>query len=277
MIRKNIFEILKEQYNVKDEIFHISSLFESKLIHIRYQSYDESLEEYISEKIFQKWESRGTSINYADMRRRLGLDKPINYNDINQILNLLEYYENIIGLFLTNYKSDVRIIERSPNFNILLENIEKLLDHLHHEVLYIADEEKVLIVPKNPAGTAVAEISTEQTGIAILKYNHASMKGDVEEKRKLLVEIAREYEPILDKPPDGHATMFTKTNGLLNCLHIRHNNIEGKYSKELPDDLEKWYDELYQMLLLCVLLSDNVERMIEVQKLLDTMKKGVEK
>jgi hypothetical protein len=276
MTRKNIFDMLKEQYNVREEIANISYLFKAKLIYIRLQDRYNTIEEYVSEVVFHKWKSRGTCLDCIDMRKRLGLDT-INYGNIEQILFYLEYCKNIIQLFHDNYRNDDRTLVLFPSINILSKNINILLDHLNHEILYIANEEKILIVPKNPAGTAVAEISTEQTGMAILKYNHASMKGDVEEKRKLLVEIAREYEPILDKPPDGNATMFTKTNGLLNCLHIRHNNIEGKYSKELPDDLEKWYDELYQMLLLCVLLSDNVERMIEVQKLLDTMKNKVEK
>ena len=55
-------------------------------------------------------------------------------------------------------------------------------------------------------------------------------------------------------------------------MNIRHNNIEGKnaveYVKNLSDEeLEEWYDETYQMLLLCFLEYDNIERSKRIIKL----------
>lgn len=52
---------------------------------------------------------------------------------------------------------------------------------------------------------------------------------------------------------------------MLNNAHIRHNNKEGSDRKELianmsDEELEHWYDELYQLLLFCVLAKDNKER-----------------
>lgn len=56
-------------------------------------------------------------------------------------------------------------------------------------------------------------------------------------------------------------------------MNIRHNNKSGKNKKELvaqmgDDELESWYDELYQLLLFCVLIEDNKERKDKVDDLL---------
>lgn len=142
---------------------------------------------------------------------------------------------------------------------MLEKNIEILLDHLNYECLNIKEEEKILLVPKNPAATSVAEISTKDTAIAILMYNHSSLKGNLSQKQSLLLKIYIEYEKLLKKPIDGFSEFFDKTKGLVNKLNIKHDN-----KKEISDidniQLEEWYDELYQLLLFCVLIKDNIER-----------------
>ena len=60
---------------------------------------------------------------------------------------------------------------------------------------------------------------------------------------------------------------------LMNMNLIRHNNKSGKNKKELvaqmsDEELESWYDELYQLLLFCVLIKDNKERKDKVDELL---------
>lgn len=64
---------------------------------------------------------------------------------------------------------------------------------------------------------------------------------------------------------------------MLNNLDIRHNNKEGKNKNNLVislknDKLEKWYDELYQLLLFCVLIKDNTERKNNIEKFLKNLK-----
>jgi len=62
-------------------------------------------------------------------------------------------------------------------------------------------------------------------------------------------------------------------------MNIRHNNIEGKnaieYVKNLSnEELEEWYDEIYQMLLLCILEYDNIERNKKVGELKNIIEGG---
>ena len=115
--------------------------------------------------------------------------------------------------------------------------------------------------------------------MAILIYNHHTLKGDLETKRKLLYSIAKEYEPLLSKPIDGFKDYFIKATSMLNNLDIRHNNKEGKHKNNLVinlenEELEKWYDELYQLLLFCVLIKDNIERKNNIEVFLKSLKQG---
>lgn len=58
-------------------------------------------------------------------------------------------------------------------------------------------------------------------------------------------------------------------------MNVRHNNRSKKdmskykeyVAKMSKTRLEKWYDELYQMMLLALLLLDNIERTAKIKEL----------
>lgn len=82
---------------------------------------------------------------------------------------------------------------------------------------------------------------------------------------------------MLSKPIDGFRDYFVKANNMLNNLDIRHNNKDDKNKNNLVislknDELEKWYDELYQLLLFCILIKDNTERKNNIEKFLKNPK-----
>lgn len=62
---------------------------------------------------------------------------------------------------------------------------------------------------------------------------------------------------------------------MLNNCNIRHNNRNKKDSSKYKEyvakmskkQLEKWYDELYQMILLAFLLLDNGDRDVKITEL----------
>ena len=69
----------------------------------------------------------------------------------------------------------------------------------------------------------------------------------------------------------------SNTGFLLNKMNIRQNNKEGKNASEYvanlaDEELEKWYDETYQMLLLAMLEVDNIER----NRMVNELKKKIE-
>lgn len=279
MVRKNIFEILEEKYNIQEEFNTILMLFNTPNI-VFYEKYNESslipVEEAIVRSYFYFWKQRCGCISLADMREKLEIDKR-DYSNKNDMIICLEYFCNIVHLANTKLYHDNFLIgnsyQKTQQFVILEENIELLLEHINYEKVVFNELEKVILVPKNPAATAVAEISSEATSMAILMYNHASLKGQLAEKKDILRRIAQEYEPLLDKPIDGYTEYFKTANNMLNNLDIRHNNKAGKNKNILAtsltnEELETWYDELYQLLLFCVLIKDNKDRKDKIAEFL---------
>lgn len=269
--RKNIFEILDEKYDIKVEINKIDTLFSNALLYVTngltLQQQQGNIEAVVGELLFYNWKQRGACLSCQEMRNKLDID--LEKHDVANVLIRLEYYLNIINL--ANTKLQFPNFQKSQQFFMLERNIEILLDHLNYECLNIKKEDKILLVPKNPAATSVAEMSTKDTALAILMYNHSTLKGDLSQKQNLLLKIYLEYEKLLQKGIDGFSDYFDKTRGLVNKLNIKHNNkkeIENLDNKQL----EEWYDELYQLLLFCVLIKDNVKRKNKAEEFLKSLK-----
>lgn len=282
-MRKNIFEILESKYDIEKEFNVINGLFSKPSI-VAYANYDQGqlvpIELAINSTCFYSWKQRCGCVCLNDMREKLEIDKR-NYSNRDDMIICLEYFCNIIHLANTKlYYNSFHIqnsYQKTQQFIILEDNIDLLLSHLNYEKHIFEVEEKVIIIPKNPAATAVAEISSEDTAMAILMYHHASLKGQLEEKRKLLQSIANEYEDLLKNPIDGFTEYFKTARGMLNNLNIRHNNINGankkdEISKMSNKQLENWYDELYQLLLFCVLIKDNKVRKDKMAEFLKGLK-----
>ena len=120
--------------------------------------------------------------------------------------------------------------------------------------------------------TAVAETVDPNTAYAVIEYNHHLLKGDIAEKQRRLKLLADKFEPIRGELKKVDKDLESNTGDLLNKMNIRHNNMEGKnaieYVKNLTDEqLEEWYDETYQMLLLCFLEYENIERNKKISEL----------
>lgn len=282
MVRKSIFDVLNNNYDIVQEINKITELFNSNMVSYFDSSYNRcttTIERIFNSIILPTWKQRGTLLSLDEIKEKMDIPdyfEEDSFWNIDDVINLLEIYDNIAYLIHKKQNNEYQLDNR---FNLLLENIIILMEHLNYEHKIFEDEEKIILIPKNPAAASVAEISDEETAMAILMYNHHTLKGDLEAKRKILYSIAKEYEPLLSKPIDGFKDYFIKATNMLNNLDIRHNNKEGKHKNNLVinlenDELEKWYDELYQLLLFCVLIKDNIERKNNIEVFLKSLKQG---
>lgn len=281
MTRQNMFEILKSKYDIVREMNKIIDLYNK--ISIWVYNYSEnshySIEELFETQILPDWKQRGSYLTCKEIKNDLNItDYFVKESSIDNIIIALEYYENIFYLTYKKVYGNSEYV--FPNeYYLMIQNTRILLDHLNYERKIFEQEEKLILIPKKPEATAVAEISSEETALAILMYNHHSMKGDIEGKRTILYKIAHEYETLLKKQREGYNDFFVKTNALLNNLHIRHDNKTKEGNKnpviEIDDkELENWYDELYQLLLFCVLIPDNLERKNRVVDFLKSIKEN---
>ncbi len=281
MTRKNIFEILASKYDFQKEFRKIVKLFNTAMLvytnPLNFQQTQGTIEQMVDSYAFVNWKQRGSCLNCDEMRHKIFISEHVDTTD--EMVTILEYYLNLINLLIQKRGVGRQNInfQYYNEYPMLLSNIDLLLEHIHHEKKIFTEEEKVILIPKNPAATAVAEISSTDTAMAILKYHHASLKGQLAEKKDILRRIAQEYEPILDNPIDGFTDYFKTAKNMLNNLDIRHNNKAGKKKNNLVtnltnEELEKWYDEIYQLLLFCVLAKDNKERKNKMAEFLKGLK-----
>lgn len=272
MARKNIFEILNENNSLDEDINRIKKLFWGNTIH--WGNSGVSVEKFVDIVCWSDWKQRGKYISCEDMKSALGLqifeEMDCNY-DAEKTILYLEYMCNMMRL-CENRIEEVAYCNTTKRYSFLKENIFHLVDCLNCEVRVFINDEKVLIVEKNPAVTAVAEIVESDVAYEVIEYNHTLMKGDIGRKQKILKVLADKIEPMRSELKKIDKELESNVGYLLNKMNIRHNNVEGKnaieYVKNLSDEeLEAWYDETYQMLLLCILEYDNIERNKKVANL----------
>ena len=270
MMRKNIFEILAERQDVDEALIKIEELLSEPSV------FNETLESVVEQECLQEWKARGRTTCCDDIRKRLGIEpKKIRYKQLfeEEALLYLEYVSNMIWLLEREFETS----ECDKEYKYLLENVYGLINDMGFEIKVFEEEEKVLLVEKNAAATAVAEICDSKTACEVIEYNHFLLKGNIDKKQKILKVLADKFESIRGEIRSVNKELESNTGYLLNKMNIRHNNVEGKgaieYVKNLTnEEMEEWYDETYQMILLCLLEHDNIERN---RKVLD-LKRNIE-
>ena len=136
----------------------------------------------------------------------------------------------------------------------------------------------VIFVPKDNAAASVAESAfiPDRVSYKVIAYNHHSMKGDLEGKRQTLLMFADLLEPKRKELEAAESKFARDLFYAFNNFNIRHNNIDPagpKYKKPVGDlsseQLEAWYDEIYQMCLLAFMRLEHVPRKRDFDMLKD--------
>ena len=274
-MRKSIFDIASASINISNEVDRIVSM-SVKEKSTYYPPYDLTLFEFVEQRCFRNWSYRGHFVNVKDFL------KAVNYNEIiksakngdtEAFMILIELTYNLWSLAYYDIIDKDSSSKWNNNFfhlrDVLLDNLEK-----YNHKAYI-DDERILIIEDKPEVTAVAEIIEQDLAIDIIRYNHRSMQGEIELKKKILISLGSELEPKRKQLQVLNKQLSEDIFFMLNNMNLRHNNRSkkdiGKYkeyvAKMTKARLEKWYDELYQMMLLAFLLLDNVDRTENVKEL----------
>lgn len=287
MSRKNIFEILENKWNIIDEVKRIFTLLNTDCISVGYSG-DKTIIEFVDDYCFYDWKNRYSYLDIEDMAKDLDIkldeDKiPSNLESI-EILKYLEFARNLImicdtKLFIDNEKDsdDKYKYTYYQEYTVLKENINIVLEHLNFSTKLLKKEERIILIEKNPSAMSVAEIVDEDTACKVIEYNHYLLKGDIDKKKEVLLQLANKYEGIKSNIKSLNSKLDDDIGFMLNNMHIRHNNKSGKSKKEYvskmrKDTMEKWYDETYQMLLLAFLLNEQPSRSKKISQLKEKIK-----
>lgn len=272
-MRKNFVDILKSaKIDIKKEY--------SRLYNLLYGIYEDggikesSLYMQFNSQFSLIW-FRGTAITLEEFDEEKGFNfeaQPQNFS-IDYLVSFCEYFYNITMGFMGSFPY--------PNYlQFILQQINTVISAIGY--MSISQDGFTVFVEKDQSAIAVAEIIEDSSlSYKTIYYNHHSMKGDIEGKREILLKYANLLEPKQALLHNINSTLKKDLFYLFNNLNIRHNNIDStdksnykKYVKEmLAEQIEKWYDETYQMCLLAFLEMEHHER----KKEFDVLKENIEK
>ncbi len=258
-------------FDYHDALIQIEMLFQSHILSFGYKEY--SLETFVDKKYFALWKGREGNADTDEMRAGLFIDGILRSTEPSEyeVLTYLQYTLNIAELCRRNFTAEEEVGYDFDirNYTELLARIRELLQRLNYEAKYIEDKELIYLVPRNPAAEAVCETAPDEVTALVTQYQSSLLSGKLEKKQALLGEIAdsvKEY----GEEKRGNIRLAQKTSFLLDALNIRPQQGHEDYDriKQMnADELEDWYDEAYQLLLLRILEHSNLTRMEKVDKL----------
>lgn len=270
MERKNIFSLLAEKNSVKDDIERIIDFLENGA-YIEAGTSEYTLSELIEEDYFLMWKGRGRCIELEDYYRTIDFAymcasaKEGTLDDVFNIIEIVYNFSSIVDRKISKY------YHLTPQAKALRKLMDDVLSDYNQKAFYDEEQELVFVVEDKPEVTAVAEIVEVDLAANIIKYNHRTLKGNISAKKTILLAMGAELEPKRRHIPNDLAD---KIFFMLNNMNLRHNNINEKdknyreYVAKMPEEeMEEWYDELYQMMLLAFLEIDQQDRNGKIEEL----------
>lgn len=283
-MRQNFAQILKDaKIDIKVEYQKLYGMLYDRSIPVsntnRISVYDE-LSTYFIAFCF-----RGTCLSLDEFNDLHGFHfekDPTNFN-IDHLISLCEYIENLLIAYqcvpLSYPYGYGNMPTKLIDVQFYLQQISQVIEKIGY--MQAKQNDLTIFVEKDPAAIAVAEgeFIPESLSYRLISYNHYSMKGNLAEKKTTLLDLANLLEPQRTNLERIDKTFSSDLFYTFNNFHIRHNNIGQlgtKYKKPVGDlsdeQLEYWYDEVYQMCLLAFMRLEHIDR----KKKFDSLKSQIE-
>ena len=226
-MRKNIFDIVSENVDMESEVDRIIQISQKEnVLYNSRRCY--SLFEYIDAYCFKNWNYRGHFVDVDDFLFTLDYEQiKIDAEDnIDSFMTLIELVYNFWQLSYYDLCNEDCKLKYCGNYYHLKDIMDDILKQYNH-IAYIDEKnDRVLVVEDKQEVTAVAEILSNNLSLEVIRYNHNSLKGDVETKKAILFKFGTDLEPKRKMLKDIDKTLEDHIFYMLNKLNIRHNNIE---------------------------------------------------
>lgn len=182
---------------------------------------------------------------------------------------LVAYCEYVITLCdhlweYASFTTDTYSVELRDD---LYQTVEDCMDE--HGLVAAKRDHITIYVNKAPEVVAAAELVDESLSYDVKAYIHNQAKGDLARKKAILKLLADEIEP------KRKVMEANNLKGLADQLFqmlqkfIRHNNDDNPLINSLsPEELEKCYDDIYQLWILATLEIENIDRKRRLKELL---------
>lgn len=283
-MRRNFAQILKDaKIDVKVEYQKLYGMLYDRSIQVSNTSWISAYDEFST--YFIAFHFRGTCLSLDEFNDLHGFHfekDPTNFN-IDHLISLCEYIENLLIAYqcvpLSYPYGYGNMPTKLIDVQFYLQQISQVIEKIGY--MQAKQNDLTIFVEKDPAAIAVAESEfiPESLSYRLISYNHYSMKGNLAEKKATLLNLANLLEPQRINLERIDKTFARDLFYAFNNFHIRHNNADPqspKFKKPIGDlakeQLEFWYDEVYQMCLLAILRLEHADR----KKTFEALKSEIE-
>lgn len=181
---------------------------------------------------------------------------------LEQLVSLCEFVYNFtkaVECYVVSNSKKNTLYKGTDHIRLIIRNIESCMDEIGFRI--ISKEGLYIIVNTTPEVLAVSEIVKPEIAVNVFEYNHFRMRGQLAEKLSILKLLADDLEPHRKELDEISKNLSSNLFRLLQFF-VRHNHTEDdKYKALTKNEIEAWYDDIYQMYLLAKLELDNRDRM----------------
>ncbi len=273
-MRRNFAQILKEaKVDIKAEYHKLYGLLYNRTTPLQNGQMTSVIDVFNDN--FLNFYFRGTCLSLEEFNEVHGFHFEENPDDFNidHLISLCEYmYNMLIACQSLTYGGYYPL---PINISFFINHIQRIIE----AISYTQSNENglVIFVENSPAAISVAEsdLIPQALSYKLISYNHHSMKGNLQEKKNIILRLADLLEPKRKDLDKADKTLSNDLFYLFNNLNLRHNNIDsaskGKYKQAIAEmdqeQLETWYDETYQMCLLAFMSLEQADRKVKFDEL----------
>lgn len=267
MARSNIYEIMHSgEVSIREEYKRLQRLYTTEDLAIKDGFCSIAhLAEYSCKFFDLEFTNRAVSL--SEIEKSFGYDFSVVPREltIERVVAFCELLYNVCIQLNKLYPDDELDKE---HLQLVRRNVNDCMETLGFS---LAECNKVFIyVEKNPASLAAAELTSTPLAYKVVEYNHYRLKGNLSAKQAILKLLADDIEDHNTRKmiKSINGTLETQLYQLLNKFARHDHSQTPEISNMSDDELEAWYDDIYQMWLLAKLELDNLERKKRVKKLL---------
>lgn len=217
------------------------------------------------ENYFPRWERRGIYTSFSEVREQCGFLVQHKKSGVcvRNDVTMEEYflYAEMLFNIYDNLEKKIRTNQQFRNrVEFAFSTMNAVIEKSGFELRKVNGD--YIVVLKNALSIEIADKNPEVADLMV-EYNHYLLKGQINKKQKLLMEISISLE---SKRNELRKIDKCKTDDfffMVNNLNIRHNNVDSNGKNYHPvvkalsdEELENYYDLIYeQALILYALLS----------------------
>ncbi len=225
---------------------------------------------------FKKLPFRETCLTLSDFDKTRGFcfEKiPQNFN-LDYLLDFCEYTYNLI-FFSQRYNTVLITLNLNNVINDYIHQLTAVIEKIGY--MKSVKDNLFFFVQKDQVVIAAAEKVDPNLSPRLFEFNHRSLKGNLERKWEILLAIHHDLEPQLKnhRIKQFNSSLEDNLSSFFNNLDLRHNNVDqngGNYYKPFvanmkKEEIEHWYDTIYQMCLLAFLGLDYLDHKDKFEQL----------